>query len=178
MCGRLTANGATYKALEIVRRGHRRPVASRRRMTISNMAVETGAKVGPHALRPEDHRLPVTGAGQVRASRGSRPTPDAKYERVIEEDVSDLRPQIACPPDVDNVVADREGGWAQQLDQVFIGTCTNGRIEDLRIAAKILDGQAGRQGPAADRRPGLPEVYWTRPWTAASSRSWSRPGRP
>ncbi|MFA5313087.1 MAG: aconitase family protein, partial [Methanomassiliicoccales archaeon] len=67
-------------------------------------------------------------------------TMDAKYERVIVEDLSDMSPQIACPPDVDNVVPiEKVAGLP--LDQIYIGTCTNGRYEDLEIAAKILDGK-------------------------------------
>lgn len=67
------------------------------------------------------------------------PDPDAKYLREIEEDVSGLDSQVACPHSVDNVcsVSDIAG---KRIDQAFIGSCTNGRVEDLEIAAQILKG--------------------------------------
>ncbi|HID92487.1 MAG TPA: 3-isopropylmalate dehydratase large subunit, partial [bacterium (Candidatus Stahlbacteria)] len=65
---------------------------------------------------------------------------DAKYEKVIEIDVTELEPQVAFPHTVDNTKSITEAKGIH-LDQVYIGTCTNGRIEDLRIAAKILEGK-------------------------------------
>jgi 3-isopropylmalate/(R)-2-methylmalate dehydratase large subunit len=65
---------------------------------------------------------------------------DAHYDRVIVEDLSGMGPQIACPPDVDNVVGvEKVAGL--KVDQVYIGTCTNGRYEDLEAAADILGGK-------------------------------------
>jgi 3-isopropylmalate/(R)-2-methylmalate dehydratase large subunit len=68
------------------------------------------------------------------------PDPDAKYDQVIEIDVSKLEPQIACPHTVDNVkpIADVEG---KKINQIVIGSCTNGRLDDIEIAAKILKGK-------------------------------------
>ena len=147
MVGTLTANGATYKALEIY--GDVIDTMSvEARMTISNLAVETGAKVG---LMRCDKKTDAYLKGRAQAKYAPVvASDDAKYERVVEEDLSDLPPQIACPPDVDNVVPiDKVEGL--KLDQIFIGTCTNGRSEDLEIAAKILARQAGLQGPEAAR---------------------------
>jgi 3-isopropylmalate/(R)-2-methylmalate dehydratase large subunit len=142
MCGKLTANGATYKSLEIC--GEAIDALSvESRMTISNLAVETGAKVG---LMECDAKVDAYLEG--RAQRSYRPVKaddDAKYERVIAEDVSDLSPQVACPPDVDNVVP-IEKVEGKELDQIYIGTCTNGRIEDLMVAAAMLDGQKVAEG--------------------------------
>ena len=115
-------------------------------MTISNLAVETGAKVG---MMRCDKKTDAYLKGRAQAKYApTLATADAKYERVIEEDLSDMPPQIACPPDVDNVVpiSKVEG---LRLDQIFIGTCTNGRSEDLAIAAKILDGKQVSEEPQA-----------------------------
>lgn len=135
--GKLTANGATYRALEI----HGEVIDSLSvdaRMTITNMAVETGAKVG---IMPCDDR--VLEYLKVRTSAPfspAGPTEDATYERVMEEDLSDLPPQVSKPHEVDNVVP-VDDVVGTEIDEVFIGTCTNGRYEDLAIAAKLLSGK-------------------------------------
>jgi len=137
MVGTLTANGATYKALEIYGNVID-DMSVDARMTISNLAVETGAKAGLMAC---DEKTVKYLADKTKVHyKPVYATMDAKYERVIAEDLSKMGPQIACPPDVDNVVPiEKVAGL--QLDQVYIGTCTNGRYEDLEIAAKILDGK-------------------------------------
>jgi len=142
MCGRLTANGATYKALELVGEAID-ALSAEARMTISNMAVETGAKVG--LMRADQKVLDYVSPRAKYKFQGVSADEDAKYEQVIQEDVSKLGPQIACPPDVDNVV-DIGKVLGKHLDQVFIGTCTNGRIEDLKIAASILGGKRAHKG--------------------------------
>ena len=155
MVGSLTANGATYKALELY--GDIIDTMSvEARMTISNLAVETGAKVGLMKCdkktdaylkgRAQSKYAPVVASG------------DAKYERVIEEDLSDMPPQIACPPDVDNVVPIQKVAGLK-LDQIFIGTCTNGRGEDLEIAAKILDGKQVSKSLRLLVAPASKEIY-------------------
>ncbi|OPY32448.1 MAG: Isopropylmalate/citramalate isomerase large subunit [Methanomassiliicoccales archaeon PtaU1.Bin124] len=137
MVGTLTANGATYKALELYG-DVIDDMSVEGRMTISNLAVETGAKAG---LMSCDERTKKYLADKTSAKFNPvYATMDAQYERVIVEDLSKMGPQIACPPDVDNV-APIEKVEGMQLDQVYIGTCTNGRYEDLEIAAKILDGK-------------------------------------
>jgi 3-isopropylmalate/(R)-2-methylmalate dehydratase large subunit len=134
MCGRLTANGATYKALEIGGDAVS-SLSVEARMTISNMAVETGAKVG---LMAADKKVIDYVSGRAKYNfKGVEADAEAKYDHVLKEDVSSLGPQIACPPDVDNVVP-IEKVLGLHLDQVFIGTCTNGRIEDLKIVANII----------------------------------------
>jgi len=134
MCGRLTANGATYKALELG--GEAIDALSvEARMTISNLAVETGAKVG--LMDCDQKVLEYLKPRAKYAFQGVAADEDAVYEKVLKEDISKLSPQIACPPDVDNVVP-IEKVMGKQVDQVFIGTCTNGRIEDLKIVADII----------------------------------------
>ncbi|MDW5563119.1 MAG: 3-isopropylmalate dehydratase large subunit [Methanomassiliicoccus sp.] len=137
MCKTLTARGATYKALEIY--GSVIDAMSvDARMTISNMVVEVGAKVGLMACdgRVRDYVRQRTNA----PFKGVEASGSAIYDRVVREDLSDLPPQIAKPHQVDNVVdVDQVAGT--ELDQVFIGTCTNGRLEDLKIASEILAGK-------------------------------------
>jgi 3-isopropylmalate/(R)-2-methylmalate dehydratase large subunit len=104
-------------------------------MTISNLAVETGAKVG--LMDCDQKVLDYLKPRAKYAFKGVSADEDAVYERTLVEDASKLGPQIACPPDVDNVVP-IEKVAGKELDQVFIGTCTNGRIEDLKIVADII----------------------------------------
>jgi len=142
MVGSITHKGATYKALEI----HGEVIDAlsvEARMTISNMAVETGAKVG--IMRCDDKVEEYVRSRAKRPYKGVEPTEDAVYERVMEEDLSDLTPMVAQPHEVDNVTGiDRLVGM--EIDQVFLGTCTNGRLEDLRIAAGIMSGQRVAEG--------------------------------
>ncbi len=107
------------------------------RMTISNMVVEVGAKVGLMACdrKVSDYIKTRTHA----PFKGVEASLSAVYDKVIREDLSDLPPQIAKPHEVDNVV-DVDKVTDVEIDQVYIGTCTNGRLEDLREAAAVLDG--------------------------------------
>lgn len=138
----LTSRGATYKALEIYG-SVIDSMSVDARMTISNMVVEVGAKVG---LMPCDAKTSeYIGQRTSVPFKGVEASGSAIYERVIREDLSSLPPQIAKPHEVDNVV-DVTAVKGKHLDQVFIGTCTNGRLEDLRIAAGILDGKKIAKG--------------------------------
>ena len=136
--GLLSAEGATYKALEFGGDTIRNMSMSQR-FTLANMSVETGAKVG---LFPADE---ITKAYLETHGRGDRfqplfPDHDAIYEQVIEIEAQQLVPLVAQPHAVDNVapVSKVEG---TKVDQVFIGSCTNSRLEDLAIAASILNGK-------------------------------------
>jgi 3-isopropylmalate/(R)-2-methylmalate dehydratase large subunit len=142
MCKTLTSRGATYKALEIYGTVIEN-MSVDARMTISNMAGEVGAKVG---LMPCDGRVREYVRQRTNAPfKGVDASGSAIYERVIREDLSELPPQIAKPHQVDNVVdVDQVAGT--ELDQVFIGTCTNGRLEDLRIASEVLNGKKVARG--------------------------------
>lgn len=109
------------------------------RMTLANMAIEMGGKVG---LIAADEVTDTYLAGRARYDTGTghlRPV-DPTYQRVVDLNVDDLVPLVACPPEVDNVcpVTDVVG---ERLDEVFIGTCTNGRLDDLALAARVLEGR-------------------------------------
>jgi 3-isopropylmalate/(R)-2-methylmalate dehydratase large subunit len=137
LAGRIGADGATYQALEF-----HGPVIDAlsvdARMTISNMAIEVGAKAG---LMCADAKTLAwyDGRGE-RAPRPVDPDADAVYAREITIDASSLGPRIAKPHSVDNV-SPVEELVGLPIQQGFVGTCTNGRLEDLAIAAKILAGR-------------------------------------
>ncbi len=135
--GELGADGADYRAVEFAGPAiEEMSVASR--MILCNMAAEMGAKIG--VVEPDEKtRAWLKGRsdvdyGEVLADQ------DAPYERVIEYDVSALLPRVAKPHTVDNVVPVTEV-VGTRVDQALIGTCTNGRLEDLRVAAQILRGK-------------------------------------
>jgi 3-isopropylmalate/(R)-2-methylmalate dehydratase large subunit len=135
LVGVLGADGATYKALEF--NGDAVDgMSTSQRLTVANMAVEAGAKVG---IFPSDDvtRKYLAAQGRGNKYRALRPDDDADYERSLIIDASELAPMVAMPHAVDNVTpANMLAGT--KVDQVFIGTCTNGRLEDLAIAAAIL----------------------------------------
>ncbi len=106
------------------------------RLTVSNMAVEAGAKAG---LFPSDKKTAEYLKEFLRKDKFKEiyPDDDAKYEKTLRLDISRIKPVISKPHTVDNVSFVDEIEEVK-IDQVLIGTCTNGRIEDLRVAAKIL----------------------------------------
>jgi len=135
LIGKIGAAGATYKALEFDGDAIEH-LEMAGRMTIANMAVEAGAKVG---LFPSDEitREWLNRMRRPGDFRKMSSDPDARYEKVIEIDAKALQPTIACPHQVDNTMTiDRIG--EVKMDQVYLGTSCNGRLEDLQIAAKIL----------------------------------------
>jgi homoaconitate hydratase family protein len=141
IAGRYTTEVAQYKAVEFTGRAAKElSIASR--MTMANMGVEIGAKF---AFFEADEKTFAYLDGRSRkvASRPVRlfkADPDAGYENVYEIDVSRLEPQVACPHDVGNVRPVSELGEIR-VDQAFLGSCTNGRFEDLATAAQILAGK-------------------------------------
>lgn len=138
LIGLLGADGATYKSLEFTGETIKEMEMSDR-LTLTNMAVESGAKVGLIASDKktykflEDHNR-KNKFKEIYADEG------AIYEREIKIDVDTLTPMVSLPHSVDNVksIEDIE---EVMVDQVLIGSCTNGRLEDLRIAAQILKGK-------------------------------------
>jgi len=153
--GRVGADGATYKAVEFAGSAIREMSVSGR-MTLCNMSVEMGAKNG--IVEPDE------AAEKFLEGRASKPyecfksDADAKYEKTIEFDVTDLEPTVACPSSVDNVKPASELSNVT-VEQAFIGSCTNGRIEDLRLAAQILKGRTVKDGVRALVIPASQEVY-------------------
>lgn len=132
----LDVDGATYMAMEYGGEAVGGMEISER-MTLANMSIEMGAKAG--LVEPDARTIEYVTPRARQAFEPQYPV-NPTYARVIDLDVSALQPQVACPNEVSNVteVAAVEG---TALDQVFIGTCTNGRLDDLAIAAGILEGQ-------------------------------------
>ena len=135
--GRVKADGATYMAVEFTGETVRR-MSMDGRLTLTNMAVEMGGKTG--LIEPDRETFEYLRRQGRGVGKPLKPDPDANYADTIEFDVSRLEPQIAVPPTVDNVkpVSEVEG---LEINQVFLGSCTNARIEDLRLAASILKGR-------------------------------------
>jgi 3-isopropylmalate/(R)-2-methylmalate dehydratase large subunit len=134
--GDLKADGGTYKSLEFC--GTTIDALSvDGRLTIANMVVECGGKVGLFAV--DEKTAAYSGVDYAEFAWLSFDT-DAEYEQVLRYNAAEFTPYIACPPYVDNVhpLADVLG---VEVNEVFIGSCTNGRLEDLAIAAKILEGR-------------------------------------
>jgi len=137
LIGDITADGATYMALEIGGEAIS-SLSVDARFTISNMAIECGAKAG---LMETDQKV----LDWVNRHSKKIPSPvfadkEAKYAKTIEINIAQLEPQIAKPHTVDNVVPISKLEETT-VAQGYIGTCTNGRLEDFQIAAKILKGK-------------------------------------
>lgn len=129
-------DGANYRALEysgeLVE-----SFSMSERFTFCNMAIEMGGKAGIVAA---DEKTVEYLRGRTDKEYPMLSARNPKYERVVEIDASKLKPLVACPPDVNNVVP-AEQVENIKIDQVFLGTCTNGRLDDLEIAANILRGK-------------------------------------
>jgi len=135
--GTVKADGATYQAIEF----HGSTVKAMNvegRLTLCNMAVEMGAKTG--IIEPDAETLSYLTALGLKPVGGFKSDGDAEFSRNLSLDVSDIEPQVSCPHIVDNVkpITEVEG---IEVNQVFLGSCTNGRLDDLRVAAEILKGK-------------------------------------
>lgn len=153
--GEIGSDGANYKAIEFYGETVKNFSVSSR-MTISNQAMEAGAKA---AIVPPDEKTINYLRDRVRGEMEPvHSDGDANYESEMEFDVSDLEPQVACPHTVDNVkpVSEVEG---IEIDQAVLGSCTNGRLEDLEIAAKILKGKRIAPGVRMIVIPASREIY-------------------
>ncbi|MHB1004318.1 MAG: 3-isopropylmalate dehydratase large subunit [Chloroflexota bacterium] len=150
----LGVEGGNYRAVEFGG-GTVRAMPVGDRLTLSNMAVEMGAKAG--LVEPDEMTLaylrPRT-SGPMEMVVPVNP----RYERVLHLNAGDLTPLVACPPDVGNVhpVEAVEG---TPLDEVFVGTCTNGRLEDIAIAAGIVSGKKVHRFTRMVVTPASKEIY-------------------
>ena len=140
--GLIGVDGALYKSMEFVGDGVRY-LSIDDRFTICNMAIEAGAKNG---IFPVDDVTRAYLEGRFkREIRAFEADPDAEYERTIEVDLSALKPTVAFPHLPENTRTPEAWGEVK-IDQVVIGSCTNGHISDLRIAADILRGKKVAKG--------------------------------
>jgi 3-isopropylmalate/(R)-2-methylmalate dehydratase large subunit len=163
--GRLGVNGATNKVIEFDG-----PVVANMsmdaRMTLCNMAIEAGATCGicyPDQTTVEylwpfiENDYPDRPAA-LDAFKAFWPDADAAYDEIIKHDVSDLEPLVTDGFKPDNVKPVKEMS-ATAIDQIYIGSCTNGRIEDLRIAAQVLKGQKIRGDVRGIVSPATPKIF-------------------
>ena len=134
--GEIGADGATYKACEFAGETTREMSVSER-MVLCNMAIEMGGKTG--LVEPDEKTVNYLKNRTTKEYEILKTDIDAESLETLEIDVNDLEPQIACPHNVDNVKPISEVGGIS-IDQVFLGSCTNGRLEDLRTAAEIVKG--------------------------------------
>jgi 3-isopropylmalate/(R)-2-methylmalate dehydratase large subunit len=153
--GLLGVEGAVYKSLEFNGKvvDH---LSMAHRFTMANMAVESGAKNG--IFEPDDATRAYMKGRSDRPGIYVKSDPDAVYEQEIRIEVDDMAPQVALPHSPDHVKPVSELDTIP-LDQVFLGSCTNGRLEDLREAAGILKGKKAAAGIRFIVIPGSPSIY-------------------
>ncbi|MBM3293525.1 MAG: 3-isopropylmalate dehydratase large subunit [Candidatus Aminicenantes bacterium] len=157
LIGRLTAKGANFRVLEF--HGETiRNMSTSGRLVICNMSVEAGATSGIVPADSETERYLREEAGVTDFGERVSPDADAVYESVVEIDVSGLGPQIACPHTVDNVKP-VEAIAGTPIQQVVIGSCTNGRLDDLEAAAAILRGHKVASGTRMLVFPASGRIY-------------------
>jgi 3-isopropylmalate/(R)-2-methylmalate dehydratase large subunit len=143
LIGKIGADGATYKALEFGGSGIKK-ISMSGRFTIANMAVEAGAKVGLFASDEATHAY-FKAEGRESDYQSLSADKDATYEKTIRINMSPLEPTVSRPHTVDNTALARELKRTK-IQQVVIGTCTNGRLEDLAVAAGIIKGRRPAPG--------------------------------
>ena len=156
LIGMIGADGATYKALEFTGTTIDNMEMSER-FTLANMAVEAGAKAGLF-IADEKTKAYLKKHGREDKFRTLKPDDDAVYERIIEINAEDIKHTVSCPHTVDNTKTVDELGEIK-VDQVYIGTCTNGRLEDMRVAAGILKGNKVKEGVRLLICPASKDIY-------------------
>ena len=155
LIGKIGVDGALYKSLEFTGEGVKE-LTMDDRFTIANMAIEAGAKNG---IFPVDEQTLEYVSGRVnRSFNVYEADPDAEYESTVEIDLSALEPTIALPHLPSNTTTTRAVSGLK-IDQVVIGSCTNGRISDLRIAAEILKGRRVAPGVRCIVIPATQQIY-------------------
>ena len=153
--GRIGVDGARYRAMEFAGEViDSLPMADR--LSMCNMAIEAGAKVG--IITPDSITENYVSARAKRPYKFYRSDPGAAYEAVYEWDISNLEPVVALPHSPQNVKQVTEIPRTP-IDQVVIGSCTNGRLEDLRLAARVMKGRKVARGVRCIVIPATQRVY-------------------
>ncbi len=153
--GKIGVDGATYKVMEFCGEAIEN-LSMDNRFTMCNMAIEAGAKSG--IIEPDKITLDYIKGRAKRSYKFYQSDSDAIYEKIIEYDVSEIEPQVAFPHLPENARGISQVGEIK-IDQAVIGSCTNGRIEDLRVAAKILQGKQVNPGVRLIVIPGTQDIY-------------------
>ena len=152
--GKVGVDGSTYKACEFAGETVSDMSVSDR-MVLCNMAIEMGGKTG--LVEPDKKSVGYVEKHSNKPYKVYKTDLDSSSLNIINIDVSDLEPQVACPHNVDNVKPVSEVD--QEIDQVFLGSCTNGRLNDLQDAAKILKGNKVAKGVRMLVIPASKEIY-------------------
>jgi 3-isopropylmalate/(R)-2-methylmalate dehydratase large subunit len=153
--GDIGVDGATYKAMEFVGEAiEELPLSDR--MTMCNMAIEAGAKSG--IVKPDKKTLEYVEGRAKRSFQAFESDPDAVYVEEKHYDVSTIELQVAFPHLPENTRSVSDAGVVP-IDQAVIGSCTNGRIEDLRMAAEVLKGHRVDKNVRLIVIPGTPSIY-------------------
>ncbi len=155
LIGRIGVDGGLYRVLEIEGPAITSLDVSNR-LTMSNMAIEAGAKAG--IIKADEKTVAYVKQRAKRPYTVYESDADARYESITEFDCANIEPQVAFPHLPENARPVSEAGEVR-IDQVVIGSCTNGRIEDLRVAAGILKGQKVARGLRCIVLPATPEVF-------------------
>lgn len=153
LVGDVGADGALYKACEFTG-DYVKNVSVSSRLTLCNMAIEMGGKNG--IIEADQKTLDFLGGRTVKTFRSDK---DASYADEYEIDVGAIEPQVALPPAVDNVepVSAVEG---KTIDQAFLGTCTNGRLDDIEVATRILKGKKIARNVRLIVSPASEDIYF------------------
>jgi 3-isopropylmalate/(R)-2-methylmalate dehydratase large subunit len=156
IAGKIGADGATYQAIEFAG-NYVSSISVDGRATLCNMAVEMGAKTG--LVFPDKTTLKyLKDHGRGDDSNPITSDRDADYHETREFEVGKLEPQISCPHNVDNVKPISEVVGVE-IDQIFLGSCTNGSIEDLQVAERIIKGNKVKKGVRVLVIPATSEIY-------------------
>ena len=155
--GNLSVDGAIYKATEFTGPTIK-AMSIAGRMTLCNMTVEMGAKNGIIAPDEATAEFLATRIKKIPDLKALQSDKNAEYERIVDFNVATMEPQVACPSSVDNVKPVNEVGNVP-IEQAFIGSCTNGRLEDLRLAAQVMKGKKVKEGVRALVIPASQEVW-------------------
>ncbi len=153
--GLIKADGAIYNGIEFAGSTIRN-IGIDGRMVLCNMAVEMGAKTG--IIGPDETTIDYVKKRTREPFSPLESDLDAGYKKILDVDVTDLEPQVSCPHSVDNVKPISEVGEVE-IDQAFIGSCTNGRLQDLRVGAELLKGRKVRKEVRLLVTPASQEVY-------------------
>ncbi|MBR2386695.1 3-isopropylmalate dehydratase large subunit [bacterium] len=155
LIGDIGVDGALYKTLEITGSAISN-MSMDGRFTICNMAIEAGAKNG--IIPPDEKTEEYLKGRSIRPYTFYQSDEDANYERIIRYDVSKIEPTVAFPHLPENTKPISQVGNIE-IDQVVIGSCTNGRLEDLEVASRILDGQKVHKNVRLIVFPGTQKIY-------------------
>jgi len=156
LIGMIGVDGALYKSLEFTGDGVA-ALSMDDRLCIANMAIEAGAKNGIFPV--DDVTLAYVNGRFKREVRIFEADPDAEYESVVKIDLSELRPTVAFPHLPENTKTIDECNGQVKIDQVVIGSCTNGRMEDMRAAAEILKGRKVAKGVRCIIIPATQQIW-------------------